>query len=133
MAAAIALCFCAASFALAEESGAAESNATPPRLTKALDEGIAMLESYAHEQFITRFIIPEDKAKKLKSKTMEELINGFAKDKAGSLERIFRSVKNKTPELSGDGKKAAYSIEMEPGKKQKIEFRLIGGEWRLKN
>jgi hypothetical protein len=125
------LCICAVAPAFAEDNGG--NNGTPEQLTKALNEGIAMLDSKQYETFIERFVMPEDKVKKLKSKTMDQLVLGFAREKADSLERIFQSLKTKTPEISDDGKKATYTIEMEPRKKQKIEFRRIGNEWYLKN
>jgi hypothetical protein len=106
----------------------------PVDLTKAVAVGIELLEDEQYEKFITTYMRPAELKKLLESKTMDELVRKFSKNKANRLVAVLKQTQSLEPEVSESGETATFLIKLpDRAVKKPLVFEKIDKLWRLCN
>ena len=102
-------------------------------LPATIAEGIALLEEKKYEAFLSRFPVPEELARMRKNRSVEELARTFSKQHAARLLSMLRQIQSKEPQLSDEGRRAEYGVDLKNFSQNKLVFLKISDRWYLHN
>ena len=103
------------------------------QLKEMIQAGIKLLEAEKYEAFLQRYPVPEERAKMLKQRSLEEMARSFSKRHAERLLTIFRQIEGEVPTFSEDGQRADYKVNLENFSRDRLVFEKIDGHWYLRN
>ncbi len=123
-----ALLFAAGACAFAEEK-------PDPRekLDTAIAEGIRLLEAKDYLNFIKQFVRPDELKKATEQMPIADLAKDFGEGNSGDLLKALKTLKDKKPVLTDDGKSAEYTLTGDEFKRKDIAFVKVDKYWYIKN
>ena len=120
-----------------DEPGAEEADYSPTgqlrgEVAPVIRGMVKTLEAKQYETFLDTFLHPTDKAAMLSQTTLQNAAASFGQSgKADALLGILKSLRQKIPVYSSDGKTAAFVYDS--ASRSTIKFEKIQGAWYLKN
>ena len=103
-------------------------------LAKLVPEIIRLLEAKEYATVLEALVPPADFKKITAETPLAEFAKEFGKEKAGQLLEVLKSLKDKKPKLSEDGKTATFDLPENPVfPKKAIDFTKVEGRWFINN
>lgn len=106
-------------------------------LSDVIEEATRMLEAREYEEFLRRFISPEDKTKILQNTTLEKMAVEFGDEKANRLLRTLKKAKGRQPEYVSETSEATFRFDSDVGADTQglrpLTFKKVNGAWYIKN
>jgi hypothetical protein len=113
------------------ESRPATSPATQPAaLAATVEKAVKLLEAQKHEEVVRLLIEPKELDRWLESTTMERVVEGFKGRKADDLLLVLKQVRERTPAIDPDGRRATFKLD--GAVRKDVDFARIGDKWYLK-
>jgi hypothetical protein len=108
----------------------ATSPTQPAALAGTIDKAVKLLEARKHEEVVRLLIEPKELDRWLQSTTMERVVEGFQGRKADDLLLVLRQVRERTPTIDEDGRRATFKLD--GAVRKDVDFARIGDKWYLK-
>jgi hypothetical protein len=103
-------------------------------LDKLVPEAIRLLEAKDYATLLETLVPPEDFKRITAETPLAEFAKEFGKEKAAQLLDVLKTLKDKKPKLSEDGKTATFDLPENPVfPKNKIVFSKVEGRWFINN
>ena len=101
-------------------------------LKSSIDEGISMLEAKKYEEFLNRFVHPDDKAKMPEIKKIAE---DFGKGRADDVLAALKKAKEQEPEYNADKTMATFKFDANANLKtnKPLTFKKTNDVWYIVN
>jgi len=95
----------------------------------AVAEGISLLETEKYNEFLTRFIPPDELKRYLEKASLDELVAIFQKKKAGRLLQILNATKDVEPVLDAKGLTATFQLKNEIHNTKEFTLTKVENKW----
>jgi hypothetical protein len=102
----------------------------PAALATTIDKAVKLLEAQKHEEVVRLLVEPKELDGWLESTTMERVVDGFKGRKADDLLLVLRQVRERTPAIDPDGRRATFKLD--GAVRKDVDFARIGDKWYLK-
>jgi hypothetical protein len=102
----------------------------PPALAATIEKAVKLLEAERHEEVVRLLIEPKELERWLETTTMERVVEGFKGRKADDLLLVLKQVRERTPTIGEDGRRATFKLD--GAVRKDVDFARIGDKWCLK-